>query len=767
MLVRLTYKPQLVYFMGIDNAKFRKPVLPGDQLHYHVKKIRSRGRAWRFDGEAQGQRPGRGRGRGERHDLDPDDVEDSEIHPTAVVEDGARLGDGVRIGPFCHVGPDVALGDGVELVSHVVVAGRTTVGARTRIFPFASIGHQPQDLKYQGEPSTLTIGADCLIREGVTMNPGTEGGGMETIVGDHCTFLANSHVGHDCRIGNNVIFSNNVMLAGHCTVGDFAIIGGGAAVIQFARVGAHSFLGGMSGLENDLIPYGMAIGNRAHLSGLNIVGLQRRGFSRDDIHTLRRAYRLLFADEGTLVERVEDVEEEFRDHPIVQEILAFIRAGGKRVCVVADAAWPGARVAALGSTLQLADEIMDSRHTAASASSPAAAGCRVTIAESVIARGGQRPHRRHRGRGRQIIDRFPAHLGELGPRRAHGDDPARAGGGQVVIAGGVRRPNLWKLRPDLGFFLVLPQILAHDGGRRRLRACRAWCGCSRRKASRCAALTRWLPICWHGRAARGAALDAEARDDASSASPCARRWGRSMPARPSWWRAAGCWPSKAPRAPTRCCAGRRHLRDGRRRASLSGVLTKGPKPGQELRVDMPAIGPRTVEGAAAAGLAGVVVEAGRVLLLDREEAVRAADAAGVAIAGLARRRCAHRCSPRHPALARAHAGLGRLAATASRPGGHREGHSPCSSACRRSGPARAQSCRAPTSWRSRPPRAARRMLERMRALRQWGVGAAIARRRVRAPGGSWPVCARALGRGGRALACIAGVGRRQGSPASR
>lgn len=255
---------------------------------------------------------------------------DNQVHPTAIVETGARLGEGVRIGPYAVVGADAVLGDGVELVSHVVVAGRTTIGARTRIFPFASIGHQPQDLKFKGEPSTLVIGEECIIREGVTINPGTEGGGMKTTIGDRCAFLANSHVGHDCVVGNSVIFSNNVMLAGHCTVGDFAIIGGGAAVIQFARVGAHSFLGGMSGLENDLIPYGMALGNRAHLSGLNIIGLQRRGFSRGDIHDLRRAYRLMFADEGTLLERVADVASEFAGHPIVAEIVDFIRAGGKR-----------------------------------------------------------------------------------------------------------------------------------------------------------------------------------------------------------------------------------------------------------------------------------------------------------------------------------------------------------------------------------------------------------------------------------------------------
>jgi UDP-N-acetylglucosamine acyltransferase len=263
---------------------------------------------------------------------------DTRIHPTAIIEDGAKIGPGVKIGPFCTVGPEVTLGEACELVSHVAVAGRTEIGPRTRVFPFASIGHQPQDLKYRGEPSTLTIGADCLIREGVTMNPGTAGGGLKTVVGDRCAFLANSHVGHDCTVGNNVIFSNNVMLAGHCNVGDFAILGGGAAVIQFARVGAHAFIGGMSALENDLIPYGMALGNRAHLSGLNIVGLQRRGFTRENIHDLRRAYRLLFAAEGTLKERLDDVAAEFADHATVQEIVAFIRVGGKRaLCTPRDA----------------------------------------------------------------------------------------------------------------------------------------------------------------------------------------------------------------------------------------------------------------------------------------------------------------------------------------------------------------------------------------------------------------------------------------------
>ena len=261
------------------------------------------------------------------------------VHPSAVVERGATLGSGVTIGPFCTVGSDVTLGDGVHLLSHVAVAGRTSVGARTRIFPFSSIGHEPQDLKYRGEPSTLTIGADCTVREGVTMNPGTEAGGSATVVGDRSTFLANSHVAHDCRVGSGVIFSNNVMLAGHCRVGDYVILGGGAAVHQFVRIGAHAFVGGLAGVENDVIPYGMALGNRAVLAGLNLVGLKRRGFSREQIHELRRAYRLIFAAEGTLKERVEDVGNEFSAHLEVQEILHFIRGGGDRgaLCVPRDA----------------------------------------------------------------------------------------------------------------------------------------------------------------------------------------------------------------------------------------------------------------------------------------------------------------------------------------------------------------------------------------------------------------------------------------------
>ena len=259
------------------------------------------------------------------------------IHASAVIESGASLGEGVRIGPFCHVGARVVLEAGVELVSHVVVAGRTSVGARSRIFPFASIGHQPQDLKFHGEESTLSIGSDCLIREGVTMNPGTEAGGLATVIGNKCTFLANSHVAHDCKVGNNVIFSNNVMLAGHCIIGDYAILGGGCGIHQFVRIGPQAIVQGLAAVGEDVIPYGMAAGNRAYLAGLNLIGLKRRGFSREQIHDLRRAYRLLFAPEGTLKERVEDVAQEFSNHPEVHFILDFIReAADRSICVPRD-----------------------------------------------------------------------------------------------------------------------------------------------------------------------------------------------------------------------------------------------------------------------------------------------------------------------------------------------------------------------------------------------------------------------------------------------
>lgn len=253
-----------------------------------------------------------------------------DIHPTAVIDPKAELGADVSIGPYCIVGPDVKLGDGVKLHPHVVVDGRTTIGEKTEIFPFASIGTRPQDLKFHGEESELIIGANNRIREQVTMNPGTEGGGMVTKVGDNGLFMVGAHVAHDCIIGNNVIMANNATLAGHVIVEDFVIIGGLAAVHQFVRIGSHAMIGGMSGVENDVIPFGSVMGERAHLSGLNIVGMKRRGVPKDEIHALRNAYRALFGAEGTLGERVDEVAATFKDSDAVQGIIRFIRSEASR-----------------------------------------------------------------------------------------------------------------------------------------------------------------------------------------------------------------------------------------------------------------------------------------------------------------------------------------------------------------------------------------------------------------------------------------------------
>jgi len=212
------------------------------------------------------------------------------IHSSSIVEPNAKLGSGIEIGPFCVIGPHVELGDGCKLHSHVVIEGHTVLGPNCEIYPFASLGHIPQDLKFQGEKSRLIIGSDNRIRECVTINPGTEGGGLVTRIGSHCLFMAQSHVAHDCQIGDHVILANGAAIAGHCVIGDHAILGGLSAVHQFVRIGEYAFIGGMSGVESDIIPYGMAVGPRAALKGLNVIGIKRSGIDRDQLKQLREAY---------------------------------------------------------------------------------------------------------------------------------------------------------------------------------------------------------------------------------------------------------------------------------------------------------------------------------------------------------------------------------------------------------------------------------------------------------------------------------------------
>jgi UDP-N-acetylglucosamine acyltransferase len=264
-----------------------------------------------------------------------------QVHATAIVDPAARIGEGVSIGPFCTVGANVELGANVRLMSHVVVDGHTRIGSGTVIHPFASIGLPPQHVKYRGEPSRLVIGTDNIIREHVTMHTGTAQGGMETRVGNDCFLMVGAHIAHDCLIDDNVILTNGVALGGHVHVGEFAIVGGLCGVHQYVRIGKHAMVGGCTGVDSDIIPYGSVKGNRAKLVGLNLVGLKRRGFSRDDVRTLRAAYGLLFSQGGTMVERINEVVDLYGANAGVMDIVNFLRADSSRALCSPDAAANG------------------------------------------------------------------------------------------------------------------------------------------------------------------------------------------------------------------------------------------------------------------------------------------------------------------------------------------------------------------------------------------------------------------------------------------
>jgi UDP-N-acetylglucosamine acyltransferase len=251
------------------------------------------------------------------------------IDPTARIEPGAVIGHNASIGPYCVIGPHVELGDGCKLLAHVHVAGHTTIGPRTVVYPFASLGTPPQSVKYRGGPTRLVIGAECEIREGVTVNTGTEDDRGITEVGDRCCLMVGSHIGHDCKVGNDVIFANNVVLGGHVTIGDFAVFGGQAAVRQFVRIGEGAMVVGLSGVRADVIPFGLVQGPLADLIGLNVVGMRRRGSSKADIHRLRQAYEAMFFGAGTFRERLNHVAAQNGADPLVGKVIAFIRAGSR------------------------------------------------------------------------------------------------------------------------------------------------------------------------------------------------------------------------------------------------------------------------------------------------------------------------------------------------------------------------------------------------------------------------------------------------------
>ena len=250
------------------------------------------------------------------------------IHSSSIIDKKAKVSKNVIIGPFCYIGPNVELAENVELVSNVHIEGNTSVGRGTRIFPFASIGTQPQDLKYNNEKNSLSIGQNNIIREYVTINPGTKGGGSKTLIGNNCLFMISSHIAHDCIIGNNVIIANNVPIGGHAEIEDSVIIGGNSAVQQFTRIGRLAMIGGMTGVLKDVIPFGLSIGNRNYLQGLNLIGLRRKKYDNKKIITLDKAYKEIFSSKN-LYENLNKINGDYKDNELVNEVIKFIEKDKK------------------------------------------------------------------------------------------------------------------------------------------------------------------------------------------------------------------------------------------------------------------------------------------------------------------------------------------------------------------------------------------------------------------------------------------------------
>ena len=251
------------------------------------------------------------------------------IHKSSIIDKNAKISQTAKIGPYTIIGSNVEIGDEVEIHSHVNIVGNTKVGKGTKIFPFASVGSQPQDLKYKGEKNSLIIGKNNIIREYVTINPGTKGGGAITKIGDNCLFMISSHVAHDCQIGNDVVIANNVPLGGHVTIEDSVIIGGNSAVQQFTRIGRLAMVGGMTGVLRDVIPFGLSFGNRNYLKGINLIGLRRNKYENKKIIELNEAYKKIFSSKN-LHENLSKINGEFKDNKLVQEVTEFISKDKKR-----------------------------------------------------------------------------------------------------------------------------------------------------------------------------------------------------------------------------------------------------------------------------------------------------------------------------------------------------------------------------------------------------------------------------------------------------
>jgi UDP-N-acetylglucosamine acyltransferase len=319
-----------VHVVGIDEAKFRRPVLPGDQLRLDVQLVQRKRNLYRVRGEI---RAGEQRVAEARILLSLVEVPAPQVDATARVAKGAELAPGVQVGPYCIVGPEVRLGARTRLEAHVVIAGDTELGADNRVFPFASIGFRPQDLKYRGEHTRLVIGDRNTIREYVTIHPGTLGGGGITQIGSDNLLMAHAHVAHDCRIGDHTVFGNTAALAGHVEVGDWATIAAFSGVHQFCRVGVHAYVGAYTVITQDVLPYSKTVGNRARIYGLNAVGLARRGFSPEAVRVIRHAYRVLLQSGLNLSQALEQLEAQQPSAGEVRTLVEFIRSSERGVIV--------------------------------------------------------------------------------------------------------------------------------------------------------------------------------------------------------------------------------------------------------------------------------------------------------------------------------------------------------------------------------------------------------------------------------------------------
>ena len=589
-------QPKSVYFLTIDKAKFRKPVLPGDTIEYHMTKIAQRRIMWWYRGDRQSGRTHRCRSGSRRHDFRR--MSASMIDPSARIEATAVIGPNVTVGPYCTVGPHVTVGDGCRLVAHVNFTGHTSIGPRTVIHPFASLGSPPQSVHYRGGPTRLR-GRRRLRHPRKRHHEHRHRRRRRRHARRRpLLFHGRSHVGHDCKVGSHVVAANNVLLAGHVSVGDHVVFGGGVAVRQFVRIGEGAMLVGLSGMRADVIPWGTAQGPLAHLVGLNVIGMRRHGFAKPDIQRYREAVRALFFAGGEFRARLERVAADYGKDELVGKLIAFIRAGKRPLTMAGRRGEAGRRgrmsaapTCQYGSSARV--DLRRRQPAFGGRAIPSPRRGRKVAAVSAARR--RRPH---------DFARPAASLDVSRPSSANSCAHARAAGCRdVVLIGSLVRPSIWQMRPD---FTTLDVHAAHRRGlsrRRRPSVVERRASCSTGQASACSARTRWRRKFWCPKA-RSAASSASERDraDVDLGLDYLRATGGFDVGQAVVVAGKHVLAVEAAEGTDGMLARVAEMRaNGRVRApGGTGVLVKAPKHGQDRRFDLPSIGPQTVEHAARA-----------------------------------------------------------------------------------------------------------------------------------------------------------------------